>query len=61
MSFARISTMSASLPGVSVPILFSKPLALAPPMVAIVSTSRTVMGAGAVVSPSAQRLFESTR
>ncbi len=44
-----ISTMSASLPGVSVPVLWSRPQARAPCSVANSSTSRLVSGSGSTI------------
>jgi hypothetical protein len=46
MSSVRIATMSASLPGVSVPILLPSAAFCAPRTVANSSMSRTVSGAG---------------
>ena len=51
-SSARITAMSASLPGVSVPVLCASQFALAPWTVAKSSTSRTPIRSGAAGSPS---------
>ena len=51
----RRRMMSASLPGVSVPILRSRPLARAPSTVANSSTSRTVRNFGGFLSPASRR------
>ena len=50
----RSMMMSASLPGVSVPIFFSRPLARAPSMVANSSTSRAVRNLGGFLSPASR-------